>query len=100
MQKTLVFVVIVIVIAMLMLIFSRSRRILESWAEENDYQILSSEIRWLRRGPFFWTTSNGQVVYYVTARTSDGTVRKGWVRCGTWWLGVLRDKAEARWEGL
>ena len=93
-----VIVIFAVVAMMMMWVFRRSRRILESWAAENSYQILSSEMRWFRRGPFLWTTSKNQVVYYVTVRTHDGMTKQGWVRCGGWWGGVLKDKAEARWD--
>ena len=86
------------VVAMMVWVFPRSRRILESWAAESGYHILSSEIRWFRRGPFLWTTSKNQVVYYVTVRTHDGMVKQGWIRCGGLWGGVFKDKVEARWD--
>ena len=40
--------------------YSRSRQILEDWARSNGYQILSSEQRWYRKGPFLWTTSKAE----------------------------------------
>ena len=78
--------------------FSRSRSLLEKWATENGYQILHSEYRNLFRGPFFWTSSKGQTVYYVRVRDGEGNVRTGWVRCGSWWFGLMSDKTEVRWE--
>lgn len=78
--------------------FSRSRSVLEQWADENGFEILSSEYRNLFRGPFSWTTSKGQTVYYVRVRDRQGTERTGWVRCGGWVLGLMSDKAEVRWE--
>ena len=78
--------------------FSRAKAILNHWAQDNGYAILSSEQRWFRRGPFFFSTSEGQVVYYVTLRTPTGQERRGWVRCGGWWWGVLSDRAEVRWD--
>jgi hypothetical protein len=78
--------------------FSRARQILEGWAADKGYQIVSSQFRWLRRGPFFWTSSKGQMVYYVVVRTPHGRTRRGWVRCGGFFWGVMRDKAEAKWE--
>jgi hypothetical protein len=27
-----------------------------------------------------------------------GGVRSGWVRCGSWWLGLLSDQVEVRWD--
>ncbi len=78
--------------------FSRSRSVLEQWAEENGFEILQSEYRNVTRGPFFWTTSRGQTVYYVRVRDPQGMERTGWVRCGGWFLGLMSDKAEVRWE--
>ena len=49
------------------------------------------------RGPYFWTSSKGQTVYRVTVEVRGG-VRTGWVRCGGWWLGLLSDQAEVRWD--
>ena len=99
MRRELIVILVCIFIGVIIVaIFSRARHILESWATENDYQILRSEIRWLRRGPFFWTTSKGQVVYYVSVRDREGVTRNGWVRCGSWWLGVFRYKSEVRWD--
>lgn len=77
---------------------SRSNSVLEQWAEDNGFEILSSEYCHFFRGPFFWTTSKGQTVYYVKVRTSSGHVRTGWVRCGGFFLGLLSDAAEVRWE--
>lgn len=91
-----VFIVVVIII---FLTLKRARRILEDWAAQNDYQILSSEVRWLRKGPFLtWRTSRNQIVYYITVRTLDGTIKNGWVRCGGFWLGTFQNKAEVRWD--
>jgi len=87
----------IIAIALLWM-FTRAGRILDDWAAKNNYQILSSELRWLRRGPFFWTSTKNQIVYYVTVRTLDGTTKRGWVRCGSFWLGIFQNKAEVRWE--
>jgi len=78
--------------------FSRSRQILENWASEHNYRIVSSEYRNFFRGPFFWTSSKGQTVYYVTVETADGQTKSGWVRCGGWLLGLLSDTADVRWD--
>lgn len=78
--------------------FSRSRTVLETWADENGFEIIRSEYCHFMRGPFFLTTSKGQTVYYVTVRTRSGHVRTGWVRCGGFFLGLFSDAAEVRWE--
>jgi hypothetical protein len=77
---------------------SRSRTLLRGWAAQNGFEILHSEFRFFRRGPFFWTTSKGQTVYYVRVRDAEGQTRSGWVRCGSWWLGLCSNKTEARWN--
>ena len=67
------------------------------WAEENGYEILSSEHR-LTGGRFWWRKSKGQEVYYITIKTSEGQTRRGWVRCGGWFLGVFSNQADVEWD--
>ena len=78
--------------------FSRSASLLEQWAGKNGYRIVSSEYCYLRKGPFFWTSSRGQTVYYVTLEDVQGNQQHGWVRCGSWFFGLLSDNVEVRWE--
>jgi hypothetical protein len=77
--------------------FHRSRTVLERWAERNGYRLREAEYRHVFRGPFFWSSSKGQTVYRVTVEGKD-RVRTGWVRCGGWFLGLLSDHAEVRWD--
>jgi hypothetical protein len=49
-------------------------------------------------GPFWWRKSIKQEVYYVTIRTPEGQVKRGWVRCGGWFLGILSNKAVVEWD--
>ncbi len=90
--------VIVFAIAVLIWSFYRSKQLLESWACDNDFQIVSFEYRYFFKGPFFWTSSNHQAVYYVTVTTADGETRNGWVRCGGWLLGMLSDQVDVEWD--
>jgi hypothetical protein len=78
---------------------SRGREILNLWAQTKGYRIISSEIRWFNRGPFFWTTSKGQMVYYVVIQTPDGQTKRGYVRCGSFFWGLMKEQVEERWEG-
>jgi hypothetical protein len=78
--------------------FSRAQSILRQWAEENGYEIISSEHRWLLTGPFWWRKSEHQAVYYVTVRTRGGQVRRGWIRCGGWFLGLWSNAADVEWD--
>jgi hypothetical protein len=77
--------------------FRRSRQLLENWAERNGFEILEAEYRHFFKGPFFWRSTKDQTVYRVTVRDRSG-VRSGWVRCGGWFLGLMTDKAEVRWD--
>jgi hypothetical protein len=78
--------------------FDRSNSLLHRWAAENGYHVVRHEYRHLCKGPFFWTSTKGQSVYYVVVEDSGGTRCNAWVRCGGWWLGLLSDHVEARWE--
>jgi hypothetical protein len=81
---------------------SRSRQILDDWARRNGYQIIKSKHRLFRIiGPFLWTCNEfvlHQEVYFVTVRTPEGEIRRGWVLCGNWFLGILINSAQVRWE--
>jgi hypothetical protein len=71
----------------------RSRQILERWANNNDYQILSFEVQpwWLSRRFY-------HRVYYVVVQTPEGQTKRGWVRCGSLLWGILVDKTDASWD--
>ena len=94
------FALLVVVLAAASVIFHYTRAgiLLDRWAAENGYRILHRELRRLRRGPFFFTTSTGQEVYRVTVEDLQGGVRSGYVRCGSWVLGMLSSNMEVRWD--
>ncbi len=93
-----VFIVIVLAIVSMSWTFARSSSILETWARENGYRLLSSEYRWLSKGPYFFRTSKGQTVYRVSVQDAQGRTRSGFVRCGSWIFGLLSDKVDVRWD--
>ncbi len=78
--------------------YSRSRSILRRWAATNGFAILGHRLRLFSTGPFSWTSINGQTVYQVHVRDAEGLERRGWVRCGSFWSGVLDDRTDVRWE--
>jgi hypothetical protein len=78
--------------------YSRSSSLLEGWAAKNGYRLISQEYRSVFKGPFFWTSSEEQTVYYVTVEDRNGQRRSGWVRCGGWFWGLLSDNVEVRWD--
>jgi hypothetical protein len=73
---------------------SAAKKILSRWAEMNGYEIVSKEFRVMRVGPF-WLKTRHQQVYYVTVRTPEGQIRKGWVCCGGPLFG---NGATVRWD--
>jgi hypothetical protein len=77
--------------------FGRSHSILEHWAARNGYRLIDQSYCWILKGPFFWTSKN-QTVYYVTVEDEAGRIRRAWVRCGGWFLGLLSDQADVEWE--
>lgn len=98
--QTVLFIIlgVVFVAVMILWTFTRSDSILHHWANQNGYRILQQQYCWFWRGPFFWTSSKNQTVYYVTVEDRDGRQRTGYVRCGGYFWGLLVDTAEARWE--
>jgi hypothetical protein len=92
-----IFVMLGIIALVLYLYITRSQTLLKRWAQEHGYTFLHVEHRMFRKGPFVWS-SRGQSVYRVEVRDEQGLERKGWVRCGSWWAGVLGDQVEAKWD--
>lgn len=76
--------------------YSRARVLLHRWAQTNGFDLLYFKLTF--GGPFLWTSSNSQIVYSIRVRDQDGRERLGWVRCGSFWAGVLSDKTEVRWK--
>ena len=77
-----------VIVIVLVLMYSRAQIILRTWADENGYKILSSIMRFLGRGPYKYTLLGKQWVFHVTIRTSDGTVKTGYIKCGSFFWGV------------
>jgi hypothetical protein len=76
----------------------RAGRLLYEWAARNGYQILESERRRYRKGPFFFTSSNNQTIYRVTIQDAYGNIHHGWVRCGSYQLGSWSNNVDVRWD--
>jgi hypothetical protein len=93
-------IIIVIVVGLFATIwhFSRSSSVLDQWAAENGYRIISQNYRHLVKGPFFLRSGKGHAVYYVTVEDESGRQRSGYVRIGGWIAGVLSDKVTVEWD--
>lgn len=77
---------------------ARSRMILQSWEAKSGYSIVSARFCWFWRGPFFLRSTEQQSVFHVTVIDGAGKRRRGWVRCGSFWFGVMRDEAHVVWD--
>ncbi len=75
---------------------ARSSAMLHAWAEENGYTVVAQKYCHFWRGPFWFTTSNNQVVYRITLRDKTGFDWTGWARCGSWWWGLMSNKVTVR----
>jgi hypothetical protein len=78
--------------------FQRASGMLREWARERGYELLSYQYCGFWRGPFWFWTSKGQMVYYIQVRQPDGSVRGGYVRLGNWFVGMLADEVEVAWD--
>ena len=80
---------------------SRAKSVLHTWAAENGFQIVSFDKRYMINTGLFkwWTNSRSQIVFFVRVRDKAGHERTGWVRCGTYFGGVLfSNQAEVKWQ--
>jgi hypothetical protein len=78
--------------------YRHGAQILEQWAADNNYRIIETDRRYLRKGPFTWTSSQSQIIYRVTVQDPQGNIRHGWVRCGSFILGAWQNDVDVRWE--
>ena len=76
----------------------KPQSLIERWAARNGYQLLRSKYRAFHKGPYMWDSSGAQTVHYVEVLDETGNRRKGWVRCGGTFLGLLSDELDVKWE--
>jgi hypothetical protein len=66
--------------------------------QQAGYNVVRLQYRFLKWGPYSWTTNQGsQVVYRVLARGLDGRERRGWARWGRPWF-WMADRLELHWD--
>jgi hypothetical protein len=90
--------VIAFVVLSVTLTYRRGRTLVERWADLNDLHLESVEHRTFRKGPFFFRSGRGHMVYYVTVRDGQMRQRHAWLRVGGWFLGLLSDEVTVEWE--
>ncbi len=78
--------------------FSRAETILARWARRNGYEVLRAKFLFFGGKAFWWRRGRGHFVYYVTIRNAQGHIRRAYVRCGSWLLGLLSDHVTVEWD--
>jgi hypothetical protein len=77
--------------------FSRSRKMVEQWARDNGLELIEARRQVLFYGPFYWQVGH-RSVFLVTVRDGSGQVRHGYVRVGSWFLGLFSDQVNVEWD--
>lgn len=70
----------------------------DRWARDNQYELVDSEYRFWREGPFWWRSSEAQVVQRITVRDRYGRERRGYLRSGHWLFGLWDDSVSVEWD--
>lgn len=75
----------------------RSHQILRDWAARQGMKVLKTERTDARSEPGL-KASASQAIFHVTLQDGHGLTRRARVVCGSRWLGMVRNVAEARWD--
>ena len=76
--------------------YARADRLIEEWAAENSFMLVSAErCKWIWSSPFRFKCIRGMEVYQVKTKSeSTGKIRTGWVRVGSFWPALKVPAAE------
>ena len=98
----LIFIGVIAVLVSLLLNNAGNRKalyLIDSWAQSCTYTIVSCERRYFRTGPFFFGASKYQRVFYLHVKDRDGRERKGWLKVGSYWTGMMNsEEFEVIWD--
>jgi hypothetical protein len=97
-EVLLIFGVLILGVCLWVWHYGRARQTLTDWAADSGLELIRAEVRFFRRGPFFWRSGRGHTIYYIVVRNGDGQTRSGYARVGGWLLGVLSREVMVRWE--
>jgi len=76
---------------------SRTDSILQNWANDNGYQLLSQERIWFSLDPFVMFSGKNRVVRRVEIQDRQGNLRHALVRVGGYWFGLMSNYCEVKW---
>ena len=72
--------------------------LIRRWAVQNHYRLIDWKYCQFWVGPFVLRATNLQMVYVVTIEDQAGKTRQAWVRCRSWFLGLLSDELTVEWK--
>jgi hypothetical protein len=90
----------VLVVASIAWRVSRSRSILHEWAADHGFQADLLRIPLVRARTFLLDDEQVPDGLRVTIEDGRGSIRKGWVRCGTWLAGLWSRQVDVRWDDV
>ncbi|MBK7992576.1 MAG: hypothetical protein IPK14_03940 [Blastocatellia bacterium] len=77
---------------------SKINFLIDKWAKENGYKIVSKQVKSFSMGPFSSSPKLGQRVFYVEVIDKSGNKKLAWVRCYTRWTEIFPNKIEVEWD--
>ena len=77
---------------------SKIDSLINNWAEENGYKIVSKQTKSFSMGPFSSSPKLGQRVFYVEVIDKAGNKKQAWIRCYTRWTEISPSKVEVQWD--
>ena len=92
--------VLLVISILILLVWSgpRSAKMVHKWASRNGLRIMKMKRRFLRVGPFSIFYAVSSPIYHVVVQTIEGEVRSGWIKCGSYSLGILADDVVVSWN--
>lgn len=76
---------------------SRVDNLVNQWASQNGYYLLSYSRVWFSLDPFAMFAGKNRPVYNISVQDRNGNTRNGLLRVGGYWLGLWSDTCEVKW---
>ena len=83
-----------------LVVWQRYRRyaILRQWEARQPYVWIEYKKRHYFKEPSLRDAFTRETFYQITAYNRKGRIRRGWLRCGSWWLGSFTNRIQVSWE--
>jgi hypothetical protein len=77
---------------------ARAHQLLGRWARSERFRIVERRRRIFDTGPFTWIWLGHAMVYWVVLEDAERRQRTAWVKCGTFFGGLLSSNVEVAWD--